>query len=519
MEFFNQPINFSRKKTVFSILIIFFLLITIPLTTLLLPKQNTTIPTKAASSLPALPKNWPSGFQIGLADSPNGAAGMKAVAPFGFRYQYLAAGVNTGNGWATWNANGDFAKFYIQDSVNNNIVPVFTYYMMYQSLPGGGTEADADYNNINNTSTMTSYYNDLKMLFQKAALFPNNLVVVHIEPDLWGYLQQKSANDDARTVPAQVATTGLPELAGFPNTVAGFAQAIVKLRDTYAPNVDLAYHLSIWGTGTDIVYADPPDSTVQALATRSAIFYNSLGANFDLTFSEVSDRDAAFKQYQYGDGGAAWWDSGDYSRNILYLTTFVSQTNKRNVIWQIPEGNTKMRAENNTWEHYQDNHVENYLDPGRSYLNSYVNAGVIAFLFGRGADGPTCACDAANDGVTNPAPINGNNLTSLNSDDDGGYLKQKVAAYYNAGVVSLLNGSITPPPPTPPPVNPPPPPVVPPPSTAQNKIGDLNHDGKVDIYDLSILLSQWNQNGNGDLNGSGRVDIYDLSILLSKWGT
>ena len=51
------------------------------------------------------------------------------------------------------------------------------------------------------------------------------------------------------------------------------------------------------------------------------------------------------------------------------------------------------------------------------------------------------------------------------------------------------------------------------------KAGDLNKDCKIDIYDLSILLSQWNQNGNGDLNGSGRVDIYDLSILLSKWGT
>ena len=52
---------------------------------------------------------------------------------------------------------------------------------------------------------------------------------------------------------------------------------------------------------------------------------------------------------------------------------------------------------------------------------------MVAVLFGRGADGPTCACDAAGDGVTNPAPINGNTGVSLNADDDGGYFKQQAA--------------------------------------------------------------------------------------------
>ena len=51
---------------------------------------------------------------------------MKRTAPFAFRYQYLAGGANTGSGWATWNTNGDFARFYIEDSVANGIIPVFT---------------------------------------------------------------------------------------------------------------------------------------------------------------------------------------------------------------------------------------------------------------------------------------------------------------------------------------------------------------------------------------------------------
>ena len=60
---------------------------------------------------------------------------MRSTAPFAFRYQYLAGGVNTGNGWATWNTNGDFARFYIQDSAASGIIPVFTYDMVLQSAP------------------------------------------------------------------------------------------------------------------------------------------------------------------------------------------------------------------------------------------------------------------------------------------------------------------------------------------------------------------------------------------------
>lgn len=51
-------------------------------------------------ALPALPAAWPSDqFEIGLADAPGGAAALHAKAPFEFCYQYLAGGVNTGNGW------------------------------------------------------------------------------------------------------------------------------------------------------------------------------------------------------------------------------------------------------------------------------------------------------------------------------------------------------------------------------------------------------------------------------------
>jgi hypothetical protein len=417
--------------------------------------------TAAAQAQAPLPAGWPAQVELGMADSPGGAAAMRGAAAFRFRYQYLAGGVNTGSGWATWNTNGDFPTFYIQDSVAHGVIPVFTYYMLLQSQPGGGDESNADFTNLNNTATMTAYYHDLTLFFQKAGAFTGQRVVLHVEPDFWGYMQQRSTMDNAATVPAKVSETGIAALQGLPSNVAGFAQAIVKLRDAYAPNVTLAYHLSVWGTNVDISISDPPDGTVDALAGRAASFYASLNANFDLSFAEFSDRDAAFKQAIYGDGGISWWNAEDFRRNARFLKGFSNASHKRLVMWQIPYGNTRMRAQNNSWDHYQDNRVEWLLDEAaRTHLVAYRDAGVVAFLFGGGAGGVTCACDAAGDGVTNPAAINGNTMASelaapgtapsqvtrgsvptlvtpYAADDDGGYFRWRAWAYYQAGAMPL----------------------------------------------------------------------------------
>ena len=60
------------------------------------------------------------------------------------------------------------------------------------------------------------------------------------------------------------------------------------------------------------------------------------------------------------------------------------------------------------------------------------------------------------------------------------------------------------------------------PSTPTTLAGDVNSDSVVNIFDLSILLSNWNGVGRsraqGDLDGNSTVNIFDLSILLSNWG-
>jgi hypothetical protein len=284
---------------------------------------------------------------------------------------------------------------------------------------------------------MKAYWADVRLLFQRIRQATSKPVVIHVEPDFWGYVQQAARGDDAATVPAAVASTGVAELAGLPNTAAGFAQAFVKLRDALAPNVLLAYHLSGWGTKHDIVYEDPPDATVRTYATRSAVFERSLHARFDVSFEDFSDRDAGFYEKQQGNANT-WFKPADFHRHLLYAQTFVRLTGLRMAAWQIPLGNTLMRAEDDTWGHYQDNRVQWLLgSSSRAHLRAYVNAGFVGFLFGGGAGDTTCACDATKDGVTNPAPIDGNTRASLSADDDGGYFRAQARAYYRLRALKL----------------------------------------------------------------------------------
>jgi hypothetical protein len=382
----------------------------------------------ATPKLPPLPARWPHTLQIGMTDSPGGAAALRRSAPFGFRYQYLAGGANTGSGWSTWNPDGSFVTLYDRESWAAGEIPVFSYYQLLQSKPAGGDEAQTDLAHLRDPQVMGAYWADVRLLFQRAK--GAKTVVVHVEPDLWGYVEQAAKGDDATTVPAVV-----PD--GLPQTAAGFAQEWVRLRDALAPNVVLAYHMSGWGTKHDIVYEKPPNATVRAYAARSAAFYRSLHARFDVSFEDFSDRDSGFYE-RVEHNAKVWFRPADFARHLLYAQTFVRLAGIRMVAWQIPLGNTLMRAENDTNDHYQDNRVQWLLGAGsRARLRQYVAAGFAGFLFGRGADGNTCACDAAKDGVTNPPPIDGNTRRSISADDDGGYFRAQARAYYRAGALPL----------------------------------------------------------------------------------
>lgn len=398
------------------------------------------IATASAPWLPPSPREWPKVLELGLADPPGNAAALAESEGFGIRYQYLSGGVNTGSGWRQYAPNGTFVDHYIGESIAAGLMPVFSYYMLLQSAPGKNLpdEREGDIANLGTRATMRAYFKDLEAFLRHAGRFAPQPVVLQVEPDLWGYIQQSARGDDAGTVGAQVSATGIPSLRGLPDNTSGLARAIVRLRNALAPNVILAYHLSVFGTGKDLLDEKPSLDFLDELAARSAHFYRSLHAKFDLIFAEYSNRNAGYSQVVLGDNGASWWQAADYERQVRYLAEVVRLSGRRVVLWQIPVGNTRMRAMDNSRFHYQDSHVQRLLGrDSKDHLRSYIRTGVVALLFGAALPGDTCACDAARDGVTNPAPINGNRIRSFGADDDGGYLRRRARLYVKRGPLRL----------------------------------------------------------------------------------
>jgi hypothetical protein len=63
----------------------------------------------------------------------------------------------------------------------------------------------------------------------------------------WVVFMQQVYGDNPSMISVAMASSGYPDLGWLPNNAAGFAQALVQLRNWCAPNVILAWHASIWG--------------------------------------------------------------------------------------------------------------------------------------------------------------------------------------------------------------------------------------------------------------------------------
>jgi hypothetical protein len=129
---------------------------------------------------------------------------------------------------------------YERESWAAGMIPVFSYYMLLQSKGAGRDEHHRDLAHLRDPGLMRAYWADVRLFFERAR--GTKTVVLHVEPDLWGYLEQ----------------------AGSVTLASSFARRFVRLRYELAPNVLLAYHMSGWGTKHDIVYEKPPNSVCSA---------------------------------------------------------------------------------------------------------------------------------------------------------------------------------------------------------------------------------------------------------------
>jgi Fibronectin type III domain len=399
------------------------------------------LPARPAAAAPAqLPSDR---LHFGLASGPDQLTWMTASGvPWRYRYTYLAGGLYN-NPWPTWQdpalPPGQYALDYMNSSWANGYIPVFPYYMLLQShRTAGASESQDDFTNLNDSALMRDYYVNFTLLMQKSAQYGHQ-VVVHVEPDLWGYLQQISGNTTPAAVTASVASSGDADVAGFGNTVQGFGQALLHLRDLYAPNVVMAVHASLWSSGPDVATSTDPLLDAAAEADKTAAFLAATGG-WDAVFNDVDDHDAGWWEATQGWPGH-WWDRTNttlpnFSRYLQWVAELHSRMGRPVVAWQVPAGNQHYLTENNTPGHYQDNVAEYFL----GHTADLYAAGLVAVLFGAGNADQSTPYDTMGDGVTNNAGIPTsdaagacaacNTALSGYSDDDGGYLRVFVGLYY-----------------------------------------------------------------------------------------
>ncbi|MGH6793743.1 MAG: fibronectin type III domain-containing protein, partial [Methylocella sp.] len=197
--------------------------------------SNTVSATTQAGQVTSRMGQLPRHFGIWLRSPQNELSWMTGSGvPWEYRYQYITPG------WKTWNSpSGKVVSNYTTDSVNNGYIPVFTWYQLSGMYYTGTWVNWPD--ELKSPTTMNSYYGDFALLMQKiAATGTTKPVFVHVEPDLWGFMQQYYGGDPA-VIPVSVASSGFAGLSGFANNASGFAQALLAIRNAYAPNVILAW--------------------------------------------------------------------------------------------------------------------------------------------------------------------------------------------------------------------------------------------------------------------------------------
>ncbi len=425
----------------------------------------------------AVPGRLPGHFGIGLSAAPDatGLTGWMPASgiPWDYAYAYLAGGVNTGTGWETWNTKGQYPLWYAESAAKHGYIPFFSYYELLQSSGscGGCGENRRDLANLNDASLMASYYRNFALLMKR--LGPGTYdgvagfgktVVVQIEPDFTGGYALQAVLDNSLCsgyctrsgnnpsyLKASVAGSGDADVAAYPNTFQGFNWALLHLRDRYAPNVLLAFHISNWGTLRDVGSDTSPSLDAAALGTEAGRFAAQSGiaglpagtGAYDLLTNDVLDRDAGYYKY-VEHNPSVWWDRlsvafPNFLRWESYIRAAHLAAGRPFLIWQIPEGNQYFDSENNTDGHYQDNRAEYFF----AHIGQLAQAGIVGLLFGAGNAGSTVHWDGKRDGITNPPSFcTGDGLSSGRicndhistvTDDDGGYLRMKARQYYAGG--------------------------------------------------------------------------------------
>lgn len=365
---------------------------------LLAPVISESKPLKMTSKAPALnvkasvgtvPPSLPQKLSIGLFEDTYNNWMKNSGAAWNIRYRYITYGFS--NNWGYGVKDASFVTDFLNETDSMGFIPALALYEMYD-LPPANTGFGAK---TQNAAAMLEYFGDIKLLMQRAKDF-GKPVLIMVEADGTGYLQGDSNSNP--NAPAAIASSGMPELAGLPNTAAGWSLAFLQLRKSVgANNVLLGMHVSGWATGADLFHfsvtepLQPAVDSVYNFLAPGGLVANVTGSTYDLLIGDPLDRDADF--YRLNNGEDRWWDMSDtasvnsksFNRYAEWVRLWNLKSGKRWVLWQVPIGNSQ--SLNNCSSGYKDNRTEYFFGAnGQIHRQKFVDNGVVALLFGAGAD-------------------------------------------------------------------------------------------------------------------------------------
>jgi hypothetical protein len=351
---------------------------------------------EAAVAAPAgsIPAGLPARLLVGLFEDTGQTWMRDSAVPWNVRYRYFVKGWLDNWGWSP--PNGQWGLQYLRECDTQGFLPAIQYYQM-NGEPGGGE--DQFLAKAQNGATMRSYFSDFKVFLERAREFGKPVLVL-VEADGFALLQKQTQSNPQAY--AAVAATGLPELSGLPNTVAGWGLAFLQLRKAVgASNVILGIHISAWAGDGDLAHfsvtqpLQPEVTKVHTFLQPLGLASNATGGTWDVLVGDPLDRDAEFYRRAYGQD--RWWDPSDsapitsksFNRYAEWLRLWNMASGKRWVLWQVPLGNSNHLNVDNTRnaprEGYQDNRPEYFFgSSGATHREKFASSGVIALLFGKG---------------------------------------------------------------------------------------------------------------------------------------
>jgi hypothetical protein len=367
----------------------------------------------------------PARMLIGLADDHGSWMESSGVA-WDVRWMYFT-GQPDGAGWYNnWvvgdQLSGEWASSWFASVVSHGFIPAVQYWLLESDYrPEGTSGAQIISAKLQVPSVMKDYFTKFKLFLQTAKQVPGPVIVI-LEANALAEIEEQTGNNPATY--AAIADSGLPELSGLPNTVAGLGLAFLTLRRSVrADNVLLGLDIEQASSPNDFIFHWSTDAIEPRVDYQYAAFFQHLGVgpnetgdSFDFVAASPGYVDAGYIEVVGTDPGF-WLDPSDtasvnsqsYNRYAEWLTLFHQASEVPWILWQIPLGNSNspnVNGKGGAWagpypsdyvlpagctresttgcpSGYKDNKTEYFLGTGGDrHLAKFAAAGVIGLFFG-----------------------------------------------------------------------------------------------------------------------------------------